>query len=50
MRVVHEAHGFKPNVFVNIKSYFDCKIAILKMYNVGFGDFPFPRSEQTAEL
>ena len=37
--------AFKPNVFVDITTYFEQKIELLKIYSSELGEFPFPRSE-----
>lgn len=42
-----ESNGFRPNVFVNITSYLDKKLEIMKTYESELGQFPFPRSEET---
>jgi N-acetylglucosamine malate deacetylase 1 len=39
-------HSFIPNVFVDISSYFDKKIEIMKIYESEMGEHPFPRSER----
>jgi LmbE family N-acetylglucosaminyl deacetylase len=36
--------GFQPNLFINIKNYFDKKIEIMKIYKSELRDHPFPRS------
>lgn len=41
-----DANGFRPNVFVNIESYLEEKIEIMKVYKSEISDFPFPRSER----
>jgi len=41
--------GFIPNVFVDISSYFDKKIEIMKVFESELGNHPFPRSIQTLE-
>lgn len=41
-----ESNGFRPNVFVNITSYLDKKLEIMKTYESELGQFPFPRSEE----
>ena len=38
---------FRPNVFVDISSYLDDKIEIMKLYESELGEFPFPRCETT---
>ena len=35
---------FSPNLFVDISSYLDKKIDLIKVYSSEIGDFPFPRS------
>jgi len=37
---------FRPNVFIDIASYLETKIDIMKIYSDELGDFPFPRSEE----
>lgn len=37
---------FHPNVFVDISSYLDRKIELMKVYTSEMGDFPFPRSDE----
>lgn len=39
-----DANGFRPNVFVNIESFLDKKIEIMKVYESEISEFPFPRS------
>ncbi|MGI6493210.1 MAG: PIG-L deacetylase family protein [Pelotomaculum sp.] len=41
-----DANGFRPNVFVNIDSYLEQKIHIMREYSNEMGEFPFPRSEE----
>ena len=36
---------FKPNVFVDISSYLEQKLELLRIYASELGEFPFPRSE-----
>ena len=38
---------FCPNVFVDISSYLDDKIKVMKIFNSEMGEFPFSRSEKT---
>lgn len=40
----HDAHGFRPNVFVDISSTIDQKVRIAGHYQSEFGSHPFPRS------
>jgi LmbE family N-acetylglucosaminyl deacetylase len=40
---------FSPNVFVDISSWLDRKLEIMKIYASEMGDFPFPRSEQAIQ-
>lgn len=40
-----DANSFNPNVFVNIESYLEEKIEIIKIYESEINEFPFPRSE-----
>lgn len=35
---------FRPNLFVDIASYIDKKIDLIKIYSTEIGEFPFPRS------
>lgn len=44
-----DANGFRPNVFVNIESYLDKKIEIMKIYESEISEFPFPRSEKAIQ-
>ncbi len=37
-------NAFRPNVFINISSFLEKKIEIMKIYNDELGVFPFPRS------
>ena len=37
--------AFQPNVFVDISTYLEQKIELLKIYSSELGEFPFPRSE-----
>lgn len=37
--------GFRPNLFVEISSWIDRKISIMRMYDGEILEFPFPRSE-----
>ncbi|MCM3596565.1 PIG-L family deacetylase [Metabacillus idriensis] len=37
---------FSPNVYVDITSFLDQKIEIMKVFQSEMGEFPFPRSEQ----
>lgn len=39
--------SFCPNVFIDISSYLETKIEILKIYESELAEFPFPRSEKT---
>lgn len=41
-----DANGFRPNVFVNITSFLEEKLAIMETYATETGEFPFPRSGQ----
>ena len=41
-----DSRGFHPNVFIEISSYLESKIAISKLYANEMGNFPFPRSEE----
>jgi N-acetylglucosamine malate deacetylase 1 len=36
---------FQPNVFVDISSYLERKLELLRIYGSELGEFPFPRSE-----
>ena len=38
--------GFRPNLWVNISSYLDEKIEIMRLYEGEMGQPPFPRSEK----
>ncbi|MCS1383977.1 PIG-L family deacetylase [Lysinibacillus sphaericus] len=44
-----DANGFRPNVFVNIESFLDKKIEIMKIYESEISIFPFPRSEKAIQ-
>ncbi len=44
-----DANGFRPNVFVNIESFLDKKIEIMKIYESEISKFPFPRSEKAIQ-
>lgn len=44
-----DANGFRPNVFVNIESFLDKKIEIMKIYESEISAFPFPRSEKAIQ-
>lgn len=37
---------FSPNVYVDITSFLDRKIEIMKVFQSEIGEFPFPRSEE----
>ena len=37
--------AFQPNVFVDISSYLEQKLELLRIYASELGEFPFPRSE-----
>lgn len=39
--------AFIPNVFVDIKDFFEKKIEIMSVYESEFGNHPFPRSQTT---
>jgi len=41
-----QENAFVPNYFVNISSYIDKKIEIMKIYDSELGEHPFPRSEK----
>lgn len=41
-----ETNAFRPNVFIDISTFLDKKIEIMKMYSGESGDFPFPRSDE----
>lgn len=41
-----DASGMSPNVFVDIASFLEKKLEILKLYKSEIGEFPFPRSEK----
>ena len=36
--------GFKPNLWIDVTSYIEKKIEIMKMYAGEMGEHPFPRS------
>jgi N-acetylglucosamine malate deacetylase 1 len=36
---------FRPNVFIDITSYLEQKLELLRCYRSEWGEFPFPRSE-----
>ena len=38
---------FHPNVFIDISSFLERKLELLKIYASELNDFPFPRSETT---
>jgi LmbE family N-acetylglucosaminyl deacetylase len=42
---VSNAKVFTPNLFVNIESFFQKKLEIIKLYESEIAEFPFPRSE-----
>lgn len=41
-----DANGFRPNIFVNISSFLDKKLEIMKIYESEIAPHPFPRSEE----
>jgi len=41
-----DINAFRPNVFIDIASFLENKIDIMKMYGSELGVFPFPRSEE----
>ena len=41
-----DINAFRPNVFIDITSFLENKIDIMKMYRSELGVFPFPRSEE----
>ena len=41
-----ENRVFKPNVFIDISSFLEKKIEIMKIYESELGEHPFPRSEK----
>ena len=41
-----DINAFRPNVFIDISSFLENKIDIMKMYGSELGVFPFPRSEE----
>jgi LmbE family N-acetylglucosaminyl deacetylase len=41
---LNPSHVFQPTVFVDISSYLERKIELLRTYASEMGDFPFPRS------
>ncbi|MHA1384775.1 MAG: PIG-L deacetylase family protein [Candidatus Helarchaeota archaeon] len=41
-----QENAFVPNYFVNISSYIDKKIEIMKIFESELGEHPFPRSEK----
>lgn len=42
-----EAGTFKPNYFLDVSSFFEGKLAALRIYASELGRFPFPRSEES---
>jgi len=41
-----QENAFVPNYFVNISSYIDKKIEIMKIFESELGEHPFPKSEK----
>jgi LmbE family N-acetylglucosaminyl deacetylase len=41
-----DSNAFRPNVFIDISSFLEKKIDIMKVYRGELGVFPFPRSEE----
>ena len=37
---------FKPNIYVDISTFLDKKVAVMELYEGETGEFPFPRSEK----
>ena len=42
-------HIFTPNVFIDITSFLNAKVAAMMIYSSEFGAFPFPRSKVSIE-
>lgn len=40
-----DTNAFRPNVFIDISSFLEMKIDIMRIYGSELVDFPFPRSE-----
>jgi N-acetylglucosamine malate deacetylase 1 len=38
---------FRPNIYVDISSYIDCKVQAMNIFESEIHDFPFPRSEKS---